>query len=69
MQQPSLPPLTVQERIATEAHTRRERAKALEREASEILAAAKAEVERMILGETNEKTQTLSYNLTLEDTP
>jgi restriction endonuclease S subunit len=45
-----LPPLAVQERIATEAHARRESAKALEREASEILAAAKAEVERMILG-------------------
>jgi restriction endonuclease S subunit len=46
-----LPPLAVQERIATEALARRERAEALEQEAASILATAKAEVERMILGE------------------
>lgn len=45
-----LPPLDVQERIAREVQVRRERAKALEREAAELLVAAKAEVERMILG-------------------
>lgn len=46
-----LPPLAVQERIAAEAQARRSQAKALEQEAVEILAAAKVEVERMILGE------------------
>lgn len=48
-----LPPLDVQERIAREAQARRERAKALECEAAELLQAAKAEVERMILGSPN----------------
>ncbi len=46
-----LPPLSVQERIAREAQARRERARALEREAAELLQTAKAEVERMIVGE------------------
>jgi type I restriction enzyme M protein len=46
-----LPPLATQERVAAEASSRREQAKVLEREAVELLAAAKADVERLILGE------------------
>lgn len=45
------PPLTIQESIVVEINQRRQQAKALENEAKEILEQAKAEVERMILGE------------------
>jgi type I restriction enzyme, S subunit len=46
-----LPPLEIQERIVNHIQSIRDKAKALENEAKEILEKAKAEVERMILGE------------------
>lgn len=45
-----LPPLEIQERIVAEINHRRKLAKVLQTEASELLAKAKVEVERMILG-------------------
>ena len=46
-----LPPLTKQTEIATHISQIRAQAKQLQLEASEVLATAKAEIERMILGE------------------
>lgn len=46
-----VPLLDQQQKIAVEVQTRRERAQALKKEAAQVLADAKAEVERMILGE------------------
>lgn len=46
-----VPPLVRQRNIVAEAQRRRERAAALREEAARVLAEAKAEVERMILGE------------------
>lgn len=46
-----LPPLEIQEKIVNHVQAIRDKAKALENEAKEILEQAKAEVERMILGE------------------
>ncbi|MFN3851677.1 MAG: restriction endonuclease subunit S [Spirosomataceae bacterium] len=47
----SLPPIEIQNEIAEHIRVIREKAKALENEAKELLETAKAEVERMILGE------------------
>ena len=46
-----VPLLDQQQKIAVEVQTRRERAQAVRKEAARVLADAKAEVERMILGE------------------
>lgn len=45
-----LPPIAVQEQIASEINKRRDRAKALQQQAKEILKSAKQQVENMILG-------------------
>ena len=45
-----LPPFQIQQKIATEVKSRRERAKQLKAEANEFLVKTKEEVERMILG-------------------
>jgi type I restriction enzyme M protein len=49
-----LPPLSIQQKIAEEVTSRRERAKKLNEEAKEILAKAKEKVEKMILGKAEE---------------
>ena len=46
-----IPPLQIQRRIAAEVQARREQAQAMKEEAEQVLAEAKAKVERMILGE------------------
>lgn len=51
----SLPPLSVQQRIAIEVKFRRDEAKRLKQEAKEAIEKAKEEVERMILGEGENK--------------
>ena len=45
-----IPPLETQERIASEINSRKEKVKALQQEAKEILESAKKQVENMILG-------------------
>jgi len=50
-----VPSLPIQEKIAQEVKSRRERAKRLKQEAKEIVRKAKEEVERMILGEGGRK--------------
>jgi len=49
-----IPPLSVQQKIAKEVKSRREKAKALTKEAKEIIIKTKEEVERMIIGEKNQ---------------
>ena len=46
-----LPPLEIQEKIVSEITKRRQQAQTLQTEAKEIIEKAKAEVEKMILGE------------------
>lgn len=47
----SLPPLSIQQKIAQQVKSRREKAKELKQEARETLAEAKEKLEKMILGE------------------